>query len=121
MVRLISFPLKMNLSLAKLKKQRHRESENPFTKHAPLPALLQTAQEGLPHAMRLEQLRKGNWENARNYDRQLAMTDSRKRYQMQQTHNHEYDKLRSIDHGLLQPRAMQRMEDLRKLLNIKDA
>ena len=111
----------MNLSLAKMKKQRHRESINPFTKHAPLPALLQTAQEGLPHAMRLEQLRKGNWHTARDYDRQLQMTDSRKRYQMLQTNNHEYDKLRSIDYGLLQPRAMQRMEDLRKLLNIKDA
>jgi hypothetical protein len=70
--------------------------------------------------MRLEQLRKGNWHTARDYDRQLQMTDSRKRYQMLQTNQTEYDKLRSINHGLLQPRAMQRMEDLRKILNIKE-
>ena len=111
----------MNLGLARLKKQRHRERENPFTKHAPLPVLLQTAQEGLPHAMRLEQLRKGNWHTARDYDRQLEMTDKRKRYQALQTNQTEYDRLRSTDHGLLQGRAMVRLEELKAMLGIKDA
>ena len=111
----------MNLTLAKMKKRRHFEGPNPFAKGAPPPpALLQTAQEGLPHAMRLEGLRNGNFHTVRDYERQLSLAEGKKRYQTLQTMEHEYDRLRS-QHGLLQGRAAERMQDLKQLLGIKDA
>ena len=109
----------MNLVLAKLKKRRHEDGRNPFVKGKPPPAYLQTGHDGLAHAIRLENLRKGNFHVARDYERQLELADKRKRFQILQTHEMEYNRLRSASqHGLLQARAQERMEDLKNLLGV---
>ena len=109
----------MNLVLAKIKKRRHEEGRNPFFKGAPPPVYLQTGHDNLAHAIRLENLRKGNFHVARDYERQLELADKRKRYQILQTHEMEYNRLRSASqHGLLQARAQERMEDLKTLLGV---
>ena len=109
----------MNLTLAKIKKRRIQEGRNPFDKTVLPPAYLQTRHDYLSHAIRLENLRKGNFHVARDYERQLELADKRKRYQMLQTHEMEYNRLRSASqHGLLQGRAQERMEDLKTLLGV---
>ena len=110
----------MNLTWAKYRKRRQVESRDPFARRPRLTAFLQTEQEGLAHAIRLEGLRKGNFHTVRDYERQFSVNENRNRYQMLQTHQTEYDRLRS-DHGLLGARAAQRMEDLKNLLGVKDA
>ena len=112
----------MNLTWAKkLKLRRHVESQDPFAKSRPLQALLHNAQQdNTAHAIRLENLRKGNFHTVRDYERQLSVVENRKRYQMLQTQQAEYDRLKS-DHGLLGARAAQRMEELKTMLGIKDA
>ena len=109
----------MNLVLAKLKKRRHEDGKNPFVKGALPPVYLQTGHDGLAHSIRLEKLRKGNFHVVRDYERQLELADKRKRYQALQTHEMEYNRLRSASqHGLLQARAQERMEDLKNLLGV---
>ena len=108
----------MNLLLAKLKKRHHQDGSNPFAKGAPSPAYLQTRHDGLAHAIRLENLRKGNFHVVRDNERQLALAEGRKRYQMLQTHETEYNRLRAVSHGLLQARAQDRMEDLKNMLGV---
>ena len=109
----------MNLVLAKIRKRRHEEGRNPFNKGAPPPVYLQTGHDNLAHAIRLENLRKGNFHVARDYERQLELADKRKRYQILQTHEMEYNRLRAASqHGLLQGRAQERMEDLKTLLGV---
>ena len=109
----------MNLTLAKIKQRRVQEGRNPFNKTTLPPAYLQTRHDYLSHAIRLENLRKGNFHVVRDYERQLELSDKRKRYQALQTHETEYNRLRSASqHGLLQARAQERMEDLRKLLGV---
>ena len=109
----------MNLVLAKIRKRRIEEGRNPFDKTVLPPAYLQTRHDYLSHAIRLENLRKGNFHVARDYERQLELSDKRKRYQALQTHETEYNRLRSASqHGLLQARAQERMEDLKNLLGV---
>ena len=112
----------MNLVLAKLKKRRHEEGRNPFVMGGALPPVyLQTGHDAddLAHAIRFETLRKGNFHVVRDYERQLELADKRKRYQALQTHEMEYNRLRSASqHGLLQARAQERMEDLKTLLGV---
>ena len=111
----------MNLVLAKLKKRRHEDGRNPFVKGALPPVYLQTGHDHLElaHAIRLENLRKGNFHVTRDYERQLELADKRKRYQALQTHEMEYNRLRAVSqHGLLQARAQERMEDLKTLLGV---
>ena len=111
----------MNLVLAKLKKRRHEEGRNPFVKGALPPVYLQTGHDAddLAHAIRLETLRKGNFHVVRDYERQLELSDKRRRYQALQTHEMEYNRLRAASqHGLLQARAQERMEDLKNLLGV---
>ena len=110
----------MNLTLAKLKKRRHMEGRNPFTQKTVLPpAYLQTSHDNLAHAIRLENLRKGNFHVVRDYERQLALADGRRRYQALQTHEMEHNRLRAASqHGQLQARAQERMEDLKNLLGV---
>ena len=109
----------MNLTLAKIKKRRIQEGRNPFDKTVLPPAYLQTRHDYLSHAIRLENLRKGNFHVVRDYERQLELSDKRKRYQALQTHESEYNRLRSASqHGLLQARAQERMEDLKNLLGV---
>jgi hypothetical protein len=109
----------MNLTLAKIKKRRIQEGRNPFDKTVLPPAYLQTRHDYLSNAIRLETLRKGNFHVVRDYERQLELSDKRKRYQALQTHESEYNRLRSASqHGLLQARAQQRMEDLKNLLGV---
>ena len=110
----------MNLTWAKYKKQRQEAHRDPFARRPLSKAFLQPEQEGLAHAIRLEGLRKGNFHTVRNYERQLSVIENRNRYQILQTHQTEYDRLRA-DHGLLGARAAQRMEDLKNLLGINDA
>ena len=109
----------MNLTLAKIRKRRIQEGRNPFDRTVMPPAYLQTRHDYLSNAIRLETLRKGNFHVVRDYERQLELSDKRKRYQALQTHETEYNRLRSASqHGLLQARAQERMEDLRKLLGV---
>ena len=109
----------MNLTLAKIKKRRIQEGRNPFDRTVLPPAYLQTRHDYLAHAIRLENLRKGNFHVVRDYERQLALSENRKRYQALQTHESEYNQLRSASqHGQLQARAQERMEDLKKLLGV---
>ena len=109
----------MNLTLAKIRKRRIQEGRNPFDKTVLPPAYLQTRHDYLSNAIRLETLRKGNFHVARDYERQLEMSDKRKRYQALQTHETEYNRLRAASqHGLLQARAQERMEDLKNLLGL---
>jgi hypothetical protein len=109
----------MNLTLAKIKKRRIQEGRNPFDKTVLPPAYLQTRHDYLSNAIRLETLRKGNFHVVRDYERQLELSDKRKRYQALQTHESEYNRLRSASqHGLLQARAQERMEDLKNLLGV---
>ena len=83
----------MNLTLAKIKKRRIQEGRNPFDRTVPPPAYLQTRHDYLSHAIRLENLRKGNFHVTRAYERQLALAENRKRYQALQTHEMEYNLL----------------------------
>ena len=109
----------MNLTLAKLKKRRIQEGRNPFDKTVLPPAYLQTRHDYLSNAIRLENLRKGNFHVVRDYERQLALAENRRRYQMLQTHESEYNHLRSASqYGQLQARAQERMEDLKNLLGV---
>jgi hypothetical protein len=108
----------MNLVLAKIKKRRIQEGRNPFDRTVLPPAYLQTGHDYLSNAIRLENLRKGNFHVARDYERQLELSDKRKRYQALQTHEMEYNRLRAVSHGLLQARAQERMEDLKILLGV---
>jgi hypothetical protein len=109
----------MNLTLAKIRKRRIQEGRNPFDKTVLPPAYLQTRHDYLSNAIRLETLRKGNFHVVRDYERQLELSDKRKRYQALQTHESEYNRLRSASqHGLLQARAQERMEDLKNLLGV---
>ena len=108
----------MNLTLAKIRKRRIQEGRNPFERSVP-PAYLQTSHDYLSHAIRLENLRKGNFHVVRDYERQLALAENRKRYQLLQTHETEYNKLRAAaNHGQLQARAEERMADLKTLLGV---
>ena len=110
----------MNLTLAKIKKRRIQEGRNPFDKTVLPPAYLQTRHDYLSNAIRLENLRKGNFHVAREYTRQLELSDNRKRYQALQTHEMEYNQLRAASqHGQLQARAQERMQDLKTLLGVK--
>ena len=112
----------MNLGLAKWKKRRHHDGRNPFSRYgtAPSPAYLRTSHDdGLAHAMRLERIRNGSWHTNREYERQLELTSGKKRYQLHQTHEMEYQKLKSAtNHGLLEAHAQGRMEDLKNLLGL---
>ena len=109
----------MNLTLAKIKKRRIQEGRNPFDRTVLPPAYLQTRHDYLSNAIRLENLRKGNFHVVRDYERQLALAENRRRYQMLQTHESEYNQLRSASqHGQLQARAQERMEDLKNLLGV---
>ena len=109
----------MNLTLAKIKKRRIQEGRNPFDKTTLPPAYLQTRHDYLSNAIRLENLRKGNFHVTREYERQLALAENRKRYQMLQTHESEYNQLRAASqHGQLQARAQERMADLKTLLGV---
>ena len=109
----------MNLTLAKIKKRRFQEGRNPFDKTVLPPAYLQTRHDYLSNAIRLENLRKGNFHVVRDYERQLALAENRKRYQMLQTSEMEYNQLRAASqHGQLQARAQERMEDLKNLLGV---
>ena len=109
----------MNLTLAKIKKRRIQEGRNPFDRTVLPPAYLQTRHDYLAHAIRLENLRKGNFHVVRDQERQLALSENRKRYQALQTHEMEYNQLRAASqHGQLQARAQERMEDLKKLLGL---
>ncbi len=109
----------MNLTLAKTRKRRIQEGRNPFDKTVLPPAYLQTSHDYLSHAIRLENLRKGNFHVVRDYERQLALAENRKRYQLLQTHETEYNKLRAAaNHGQLQARAEERMVDLKILLGV---
>ena len=109
----------MNLTLAKIKKRRFQEGRNPFDKTVLPPAYLQTRHDYLSNAIRLENLRKGNFHVVRDYERQLALAENRKRYQALQTHESEYNQLRAASqHGQLQARAQKRMEDLKNLLGV---
>ena len=83
------------------------------------PAYLQTRHDYLSNAIRLENLRKGIFHVVRENERQLALSENRKRYQVLQTHETEYNRLRSASqHGQLQARAQERMEDLKNLLGV---
>ena len=109
----------MNLTLAKIKKRRIQEGRNPFDRTVLPPAYLQTRHDYLSNAIRLENLRKGNFHVVRDYERQLALAENRKSYQMLQTHQAEYHQSRSASqHGQLQARAQERMEDLKNLLGV---
>jgi hypothetical protein len=108
----------MNLTLAKIRKRRIQEGRNPFDRTVLPPAHLQTRHDYLSNAIRLETLRKGNFHAARDYERQLEMSDKRKRYQALQTHESEYNRLRSVSHGQLQARAQERMVDLKNILGV---
>ena len=109
----------MNLTLAKIKKRRVQEGRNPFDKTVLPPAYLQTRHDYLSNAIRLEKLRKGNFNVVRDYERQLALAENRKRYQALQTHESEYNQLRAASqHGQLQARAQERMADLKTLLGV---
>ena len=109
----------MNLTLAKIKKRRIQEGRNPFDKTVLPPAYLQTRHDYLAHEIRLENLRKGNVHVVRDYERQLALAENRKRYQALMTHESEYNQLRAASqHGQLQARAQERMEDLKNLLGV---
>ena len=109
----------MNLTLAKLKKRRIQEGRNPFDRTIPPPTYLQTRHDYLSHAIRLENLREGKLHVVRDYERQLAQAENRKRYQALQTHEMEYSRLRAASqHGQLQARAQERMEDLKNLLGL---
>ena len=109
----------MNLTLAKIRKRSIQEGRNPFDRTVLPPAYLQTRHDYLSNAIRLENLRKGNFHVVRDYERQLELSDKRKRYQILQTHEMEYNRLRSVSqHGLLQARAQERMEDLKNLLGV---
>ena len=109
----------MNLTLAKVKKRRIQEGRNPFDRTVLPPAYLQTRHDYLSNAIRLENLRKGNFHVVRDYERQLALAENRKRYQVLRTHEMEYNQLRAASqHGQLQARAQERMEDLKNLLGV---
>ena len=109
----------MNLTLAKIKKRRFQEGRKPFDKTVLPPAYLQTRHDYLSNAIRLENLRKGNFYVIRDYERQLALAENRKRYQALQTHESENNQLRAASqHGQLQARAQERMEDLKNLLGV---
>ena len=109
----------MNITLAKIKKRRVQEGRNPFDKTVLPPAYLQTRHDYLSNAIRLENLRKGNFHVVRDYERQFALAENRKRYQALQTHEAEYNQLRAASqHGQLQARAQERMEDLKNLLGV---
>ena len=109
----------MNLTLAKIRKRRIQEGRNPFDKTVLPPAYLQTSHDYLSHAIRLENLRKGNFHVVRDYERQLALAENKKRYQLLQTHETEYVKLRAAaHHGQLQARAEERMQDFKSLLEV---
>ena len=111
----------MNLGLAKWKKRRHHDGRNPFSRYgtAPSPAYLRTSHDGLSHAMRLKRIRNGNWHTHREYERQLELASGKKHYQLHQTHEMEYQKLKSAaNHGLLESHAQARMEDLKNLLGV---
>ena len=105
--------------LAKLRKRRQMEGRNPFNETVLPPAFLQATHDNLAHAIRLENIRKGFFHVVRDYERQLALADGRKRYQALQTHEMEYNRLRAASQpGLLQARAPGRMEDFKSLLGV---
>ena len=88
-------------------------------KSAGAPAQLQIHPGVMAHSMRLANLRKNNFKVNQDYENQLKLSDSRRRYQLRQTEEIEYNRLLSAStHGLLQARAQERMEDLKTLLNI---
>jgi hypothetical protein len=109
----------MNLALAKIKYRQNWKPKQPFMKSAGAPAQLQTHPSELARSMRLSNLRKNNFKVNQDYENQLKLSDSRRRYQLRQTEEIEYNRLLSAStHGLLQGRAQERMEDLKTLLNI---
>ena len=109
----------MNLELAKIKYRQNWQPKTPFMKSAGAPAQLQTHPSELARSMRLANLRKNNFKVNQDYENQLKLSDSRRRYQLRQTEEIEYNRLLSAStHGLLQGRAQERMEDLKVLLNI---
>ena len=110
----------MNLELARLKYRKDWKPRRPFMQSLGAPAQLQTAPEDMSHKMRLMELRKHNFKRHVDYENQLKLADSKRRYQALQTDQTEYDRLLSASsHGLLTGRAHQRMEDLMNLVGIR--
>jgi hypothetical protein len=109
----------MNLELAKIKYRKNWKPRRPFMQSAGSPPQLQTHPDEMAHSMRLANLRRNHVKRHTDYENQLKLADGRRRYQVRQTEESEYNRLLSAStHGLLQGRAQERMSDLKELLGV---